>query len=91
MAAFFLVLPMPTSGGSSLKLTVWVPGWLSWLSFHFDSGHDLTSRFMIQALHKGSVLAAQSLEPALGSVSLSLFPSPASALSLSLSLSLKTK
>ena len=50
----------------------------------FSSGHDLTvSEF--EPLRRGSVLTAQSLEPASDSVSPSLCPSPARALSLSVS------
>ena len=48
----------------------------------FGSGYDLTG----SSPASGSVLTAQSLEPALDSVSPSLCPSPAHVLSFSLSL-----
>ena len=48
----------------------------------------MISRLVGSSPALSSVLATQSLEPALDSVSLSLYPSPAHILSLSLSLSL---
>ena len=47
----------------------------------------MISQFMGLSPVSGSVLTAQSLEPALDSVSLALCPSPAQAVSISLSLS----
>ena len=52
------------------------------------SAQVMISRFVGSSPASGSVLTAQSLEPASDSVSLSLCASPAHALSLSLSLSL---
>ena len=49
------------------------------------SAQVMISRSVSLSPALGSVLTAQSLEPALDSVSLSLWPSPAQALSLSLS------
>ena len=49
---------------------------------HPTSAQAIISRFMGSTSALGSVLTAQSLEPALDSVSLSLCPSPAHTLSL---------
>ena len=56
-------------------------GSVGWVS-DFSSGHDLAVPEFKP--HVGSVLTAQSLQPALNSVSLSPCPSPTRALSLSL-------
>ena len=57
------------------------PGWLSRLSVDFGSSHDLVVREFKP--HSGSVLTAQSLEPASNSV-----PAPSALPPLMLSLSL---
>ena len=50
-----------------------------------NSAQVMISWFLSLSLTSGSVLTAQSLKPALDSVSPSLYPSPAHALSLSVS------
>ena len=63
-----------------------VPGWLSRLSVQLlIFTQVMISQFMGSSLQSGSELIAQSLEPALDSVSTSLCPFPTRALSLSLS------
>ena len=55
------------------------PGWLSWLSVHFSSGHDL----MVHEFKPCIRLCCQCRACFGSSVSLTLFPSPAYALFLS--------
>ena len=59
--------------------------WLAQSVEHLTWAQVMISQFMGLSPALGSVLTAQSLEPALHSVSPSLCPSPACALSLSLS------
>ena len=68
-----------------MKIKGWVrvPGWLSQLSADFGSGHDLT--VMGSSPTSGSVLTAQSMDPALDSVSPSLSDTPLLTLCVSLS------
>ena len=71
-----------------LKCFLGMPGWLSQLRVLLSFAQVMISRLMSSSPVSGSVLTAQSLEPALDSVSPSLFAPPTGALSLSLSLSL---
>ena len=59
--------------------------WVAQSVKHLTPAQVTISRFMGSSLPLGSVLTAQSLEPASDSVSISLCPSPAHTLSLSLS------
>ena len=61
--------------------------WVAQSVEHPTSAQVMVSRFVGLSLASGSLLTAQSLEPASDSVSLSPCPSPACALSLSFSLS----
>ena len=65
--------------------------WVAQLLGHLTSAQVVISHSVGSSPMSGSVLMAQSLEPASGSVSPSLCPSPTSTLSLSLSLSLSLK
>ena len=56
------------------------PGWLSQLGIRLTSAQVMISQFVGSSPTSGSVLTAQSLEPASDSVSPSLCPSPARAL-----------
>ena len=59
--------------------------WVAQSVEHPTSAQVMISQSMSSSPASGSVLTAQSMEPALDSVSLSLYPSPAHALSLSVS------
>ena len=65
--------------------------WVAQLVKHPTSAQVMISQFMSSSPTLGSVQTAQSLEPALDSVSPSLCSFPAHARSLSLSLSLRNK
>ena len=67
------------------------PGCLSRLNKHLTSGQVMISQSVNLSPTSGSVLTAQSLEPALGSMSLSLSALPPLMLCLSICLSLKNK
>ena len=79
--------PLPVSALNSVPSKP--SSWGAWVAQSVTcptSAQVTISRFVISGAVSGSVLTAQSLERASGSVSLSLCPSPMHALSLSLSL-----
>ena len=77
-----------STSSAHLKKFLGAPGWLSWLSVRLlISAQVMISRSVSSSPASDSVLTAQSLEPALDSVSPSLSTPPPLALCLSLSLS----
>ena len=66
------------------KISTYWGAWVAQLVKHATPPQVMMSQFMGLSPASGSVLTAQSLEPASDSVSPSLCPSPARALSLSL-------